>query len=222
MVYVRRHPILSTTPAAPSGRRTPAWRAAAVLAAVFTAGLFTSTFFSSRSSGGLSGPKSNEPAPNAAAPPEQGKATQDPIIPGPDTQDNPQDSYRQDSDTRNPAIRGAQDADSPALQDPNAPNVAQAPPVQPLAPNPGLNVWLDRGLPADPGTAPRAPEAGSEPSMAPLADGGPPPALVAQDRPTRLSFPHRSTGQMLFLTGFLLLVLSIGGLVTVGIYRRRW
>jgi hypothetical protein len=220
MVYVRRHPILSTTPAGPSGRLTPAWRAAAVLAAVFTAGLFTSTFFSSRSSGGLSGPKSNEPAPNAAAPPEQGKATRDPIIPGPDTHENPQDPNTHDSDTRNPAIRGAQNTDTPAMQDPNVPNVPQAPPVPPLGPNPRLNLWLDRGMPADPGSAPRAPEAGSQPSVAPLANDGPPPALVAQDRPTH--FPHRSTGQMLFLTGFLLLLLSIGGLVTVGIYRRRW
>jgi hypothetical protein len=219
MVYVRRHPTLSTTPAAPSGRRTPAWRAAAVLAAVFTAGLFSSTFFSSRSSGGLSGPKSSEPAPNAAAPPEQGKATRDPIVPDPDTQDSPQDPNTQDSDTRNPAIRGAQNADTPAMRDPNAPNVAEAPP---LAPNPGLNRWLDRALPGDPGSAPRAPEAGSQPSMAPVANDGPPPALVSQDHPTRLSFPHRSTGQMLFLTGFLLLLLSIGGLVTVGIHRRRW
>ena len=232
MVYVRRHPILSTTPAAPSGRRTPAWRAAAVLAAVFTAGLFTSTFFSSRSSGGLSGPKSGEPAPNAAAPPEQGSPPEQGNPPEQGkaarefadqiTKDTPQDPHTRDSDTHNPAIRGAQNAGTPAMQDPNAPNVAEAPPAPPLAPNPGLNLWLDRGLPADPGSAPRAPEAGSQPSAAPLANDDPPPALVAQDRSTRLSFPHRSTGQMLFLTGFLLLLLSIGGLVTVGLYRRRW
>lgn len=222
MVYVHRHPILSTTPAAPSGRRTPAWRAAAVLAAVFTAGLFSSTFFSSRSSGSLSGSKSGEPAPNAAAPPEQGKAARDAIIPGPDTQHSLQDPNTQNPDRRDPAIQGAQNADTPATRDRNTPNGVEAAPVPPLAPNPGLNLWLDRGFAADPGSAPRVPEAGSQPSLAPLANDAPPPAPVAEDSPTRSSYPHRSTGQLLFLSGFLLLLLSIGGLVTVGIYRRRW
>ncbi|MDT5027601.1 MAG: hypothetical protein QOE61_4027, partial [Micromonosporaceae bacterium] len=118
-------------------------------------------------------------------------------------------------------IQGPQNADTPATQDRNTPNGVEAAPVPPLAPNPGLNLWLDRGLAADPGSAPRAPEAGSQPSLAPLANDGPPQA-VAEDSPTRSSYPHRSTGQLLFLSGFLLLLLSIGGLVTVGIYRRRW
>jgi hypothetical protein len=71
----------------------------------------------------------------------------------------------------------------------------------------------------------RAPDAGSQPSMAPTANpaDAPTPAPVAEQTTDRWSFLHRSaTGQWLFLIGFLLLLLSISGLVTVGFYRRRW
>jgi hypothetical protein len=84
---------------------------------------------------------------------------------------------------------------------------------------------LSFGFGADSGDALRAPDAGSRPSAsAPAqtpADLSPEP--VAQRGEDRWGFLRSAaTGQRLFLTGFLLLLLSIGGLVTVGIYRRRW
>ena len=81
----------------------------------------------------------------------------------------------------------------------------------------------------EPNSALRAHHGGSPPSVAPRTETGEPAAVEADasmpDAQTRnrRQFPRNAaTGQWLFGTGFLLLLLSIGGLITVGIYRRRW
>ena len=72
-------------------------------------------------------------------------------------------------------------------------------------------------------SAMRAPEKGSQPSLAPTARPTIPAAPVAEQSTDRWGFLYSTgTGEWLFLSGFLLLLLSISGLVTVGIYRRRW
>jgi hypothetical protein len=78
------------------------------------------------------------------------------------------------------------------------------------------------GTAEDPGTTLRAPAAGSSPSASPPPLGNAQSAAPVANH-DRWQFLRRSaTGQSLFLSGFLLLLLSIGGLVSVGLYRRRW
>lgn len=155
-------------------------------------------------------PATGEPAPHPVGQPTTDpppRAGVDPAVPnpaatGPDTQDSPGPRATNGTDTGSPG-HGALYS-------------AEPDPTARAAPNLGLDLGLD------PGTgALRAPDAGSQPSMTALA--GSPAAQEAEQGQDPWSFLHSAaTGQWLFLTGFLLLLLSIGGLVSVGIYRRRW
>ena len=169
MVYVRRHFVRSTSSVAPSGRRTIARWAAAVLA-TGSMGL-TALLLSNATASGSAGVPSHQLARVA-----------------------------------------------PAL--------APAPSATVVATPAGTVTATPAPTSPDPGGAPRAPEAGSRPSVDPLAgaaNANPSPAPVAEESTDRWSFLRSpATGEWLFLTGFLLLLVSIGGLVTVGIYRRRW
>jgi hypothetical protein len=91
---------------------------------------------------------------------------------------------------------------------------------------PPIGLGLNLGFNADSNDALRAPDPGSVPSPQPPRRSAPSTSTAAPEAgqtTDQWGFLHRAaTGQWLFLTGFLLLLLSIGGLVTVGIYRRRW
>jgi hypothetical protein len=219
MYHVRRHFVRSTSPAAPFGRRTHTrWAATVVLAVACTASLtflFTSNASGSTpepgdTSGGLiSGTAAGEvPSPSPTAPTAEDPSASLTAIPEP---------------TPDPGVGPSNSSNAGELRNP-----APAPTGTPSAPagagamstppnRLGFKLGLDDAL--------RAPDAGSQPSMAPTAKPAdvPTPAPVAEQTTDRWSFLHRSaTGQWLFLIGFLLLLLSISGLVTVGFYRRRW
>ena len=75
----------------------------------------------------------------------------------------------------------------------------------------------------------RAPDPGSEPRVGPLRGGGDvadavaPPDTVTDQRTGAWLLPHyQAAGRLMFFAGLAGLVVSICGLVAVGIRRRRW
>jgi hypothetical protein len=233
MVYVGRHHVrtatgvtatgVSPTAAAPPGRRTPPRRAAVLPAAACTAVLASLLAPGSPPVQAYAGAAAT-PAASAAVVGRLGPTAVPTAVPTPINGADPFGGH-------DPAP-----TPGPVVPDSSTPGYEPDPRLDPLLnrPSTGPDRYPVEGIaPPAPGStdegfdsanpAMRGPDAGSQPSVSAPPTPGPPAAPVAEQRPDPWQFLHDSTiGEWLFLSGFLLLLLCIGGLVTVGWYRRRW
>ncbi len=229
MVHVGRHPVRSRIAADPRGRRSPvSWAAAlpAVAGTVVLASLLAAGLSPTRSYAPAPAPTPAASAVGVAEPPVAPSPTGDAATPRPDDRAPAPipGPIVPDSSTPGRKPDGRLDPGHDRAHTDAGGTQSVHPPGFPGLPPDDLRLGFDPANPALSG-----PAAGSHPSVSPSpiappgAPAAPPANPVAEQRSDRWEFLHSSaTGEWLFLTGFLLLLLSIGGLVTVGWYRRRW